>query len=546
MPKYFFKLNQTYLIFFVTLFVAFFDNLTFAKKVLEVYPFSVSNIFFLFSLFFSFLLFLNILLNLVSFKKTVKPILIIFLIFGALIGYFNDTHGTIVNDAMIFNIIKTDLNEMYDLVNLKSLLTMFFLGIVPSLLVFKTEIKESTFKKELVLKLKVIFSSLAIISLLLVSNGKSFASFFREHKPLRYYTNPTFMVYSTGKVISKLLSNKNVPFQTIADDAIIMHDENAPKITIFIVGETARADHFSLNGYRKNTNPLLKNEDVISFSKMYSCGTSTATSVPCMFSKDGRSNFSEIGARNSENVLDILNKTKKVKVLWRDNNSDSKGVAERSNYEDYKNPELNKVCNPECRDEGMLIGLDEVIKNNKGKDIFIVLHQMGSHGPAYYKRYPDQFEIFKPACKTNQIEECHVDEINNSYDNTILYTDYFLSKVIEFLKNYSLNYQTSMFYVSDHGESLGENGLYLHGYPYLLAPDEQIRPASIFWADGIIRKNINWDLLKMTKDIQNSHDFVFHSILGLLDVKTQIYQDDLNLFSAKANNKKLKMLSEKK
>jgi len=239
-----------------------------------------------------------------------------------------------------------------------------------------------------------------------------------------------------------------------------------------------------------------------------------------------RGEFSKDKARTQENLLDVA-KRAGVHVLWRDNNSDSKDVALRVTYQNYKTPENNPVCDEECRDEGMLVGLDEYIRQHPEGDFLIVLHQMGNHGPAYYKRYPKAFEKFTPVCKTNQLEKCTREEINNAYDNAILYTDYFLSKVIDFLKPYSKDFDTAMFYVSDHGESLGENGLYLHGLPYIMAPDEQKHVAAVLWlGDGF---GLDITTLKGKQNQEMSHDYIFHTVLGLLKVKSKVYKQEKDI-----------------
>ena len=300
-----------------------------------------------------------------------------------------------------------------------------------------------------------------------------------------------------------------------------------------VVGEAARADRFSLNGYSKETNPLLKQEkDVINFSNMYSCGTATAESVPCMFSIFDRADYDYKKGKSTENILDVLKNTNKVQILWRDNNSDSKGVALRVDFEDYRTSQTNTICDDvECRDEGMLVGLDEYIKKHKDKDILIVLHQMGNHGPAYYKRYPKEFEKFTPVCKTNQLEQCTQEEVSNAYDNAILYTDYFLSKVINFLKPYSNTHETAMLYMSDHGESLGENGIYLHGLPYFMAPDEQKHISSLIWFGDEFKNDMDMEKLNSYKNKQFSQDNLFHTLLGLFEVETGVYKKDMDILN---------------
>jgi lipid A ethanolaminephosphotransferase len=178
----------------------------------------------------------------------------------------------------------------------------------------------------------------------------------------------------------------------------------------------------------------------------------------------------------------------------------------------------------------MLIGLDKFIEKNKGKDIFIVLHQMGNHGPAYYKRYPKEFEKFTPVCKTNQLEQCTKEELSNAYDNAILYTDYFLSKVINFLKPYGNTHETAMIYLSDHGESLGENGLYLHGMPYFMAPESQTKVGAMMWFGGEdIKEDINVEKLKTYRDKPFSQDYLFSTLLNIFEVDTKLYDKKLDI-----------------
>jgi lipid A ethanolaminephosphotransferase len=250
-----------------------------------------------------------------------------------------------------------------------------------------------------------------------------------------------------------------------------------------------------------------------------------------MFSNLGRQNYSDKEAKSTENVIDVL-KHSGVNVLWRDNNSDSKGVALRVEYHDYKISQNNTLCEDECRDEGMLVGLQKYVDAQKG-DIVIVLHQMGNHGPAYYKRYPKAFEKFTPTCQTNQVEKCSAEEIGNAYDNAILYTDYFLSKTITFLKQNDKNFQTSMIYMADHGESLGEKGLYLHGIPYFMAPEEQTHIGALMWFGSQSKERIDVASLVQRASQEYSHDNLFHTILGVMGVKTALYDRTKDILTYK-------------
>jgi len=525
------NITQIRLIAFVALFFVLFDNVAFFQNVTEVYPFSgFKNIAFVFSLAFILFAFTVLLFTLLSSKYTTKPLLITAVIISSLTNYFMNTYSVVIDDSMIRNTMQTDINESMDLFTFKQFLYIVLLGILPAFMIYKAKIEYGTLKSEMILKAKTILISILVIVITLFSFNKFYTSFFREHKPLRYYTNPTYWIYSIGNYVSKTLDSGPVFLNEIGEDCKIVKDEKEPKeLIIIVVGEAARADRFSLNGYKKETNPLLKKEDIINFSNMYSCGTSTADSVPCMFSFFDKADYSYKKGIQTENILDVLKRTNEIEILWRDNNSDSKGVALRVPYEDYKSPANNTMCDDECRDEGMLVGLNEYIEANKNKNILIVLHQMGNHGPAYYKRYPKEFKIFTPECQTNQLEDCTQDEIGNAYDNAILYTDYFLSKVVNFLKPYSKSHQAAMIYMSDHGESLGENGLYLHGMPYFMAPKEQKHIGAVMWFGDEMKKNIDTAKLKSYSDEAFSHDNLFNTILGLFNVETKIYNDNMDM-----------------
>jgi len=523
------KITQTQLILLTTFFLVAFDNYMFFINLLKTYPLN-ENLWFILSLgmvlFCATLLFLLLL----SSRWTIKPVLIFILLFSSMTNYFMNTYNVVIDDSMIRNAMQTDIHESLDLLSIKQAIYFLFLGLLPSFFIYKVKIIRRSLKKELIAKVKLIGLSLITIAVMVALFSKGYTSFVREHKPLRFTANPLYWVYSTGKYINKTFNNGPIIVKKIGEDAKILKNDR-PKLVIMVVGEAARADHFSLNGYEKDTNPLLeKNKDVINFSNVSSCGTSTAASVPCMFSFYDKENFSYKRGIDTENVLDVLKHTGKVAILWRDNNSDSKGVALRVNYEWYKYPNNNTICiDGECRDVGMLVGLDKFIQKNKGKNILIVLHQMGNHGPAYYKRYPKTFKKFKPVCKTNQLEECSQQEIINAYDNAILYTDYFLDQVIQFLKKYDAKYDTAMIYMSDHGESLGEDGVYLHGLPYFMAPQAQTHIGALMWFGKGMKKEINIDQLKRKSNEKFSQDNLFDILLGIFNVKTSLYNKKMDI-----------------
>ena len=523
--------TQYHLIIATALFFGLFGNTSFFLNVVKVYPLTFANVFFVLSLFIILVSLIIIIFTLFSSKYTTKPLLIITLLTSSFTSYFMATYNVVIDDSMIRNSLQTNLNESMDLFSIELIFYVIFLGLLPSLYIYKRTIKYRSFRKEGFSKLKVIVIATLLITFFLFSFSQFYASFFREHKPLRFYTNPTYWIYSIGKYINQTAKAGPIVVKKIGEDAIVYEQEvDAKELVILVVGEAARADRFSLNGYERNTNPLLSQEkDLVNFENMYSCGTSTAVSVPCMFSVLDKEDYSYEKGMETENILDIFVHTGSIDILWRDNNSDSKGVALRVPYEDYKTPQNNTLCDDECRDEGMLVGLNEYIDAHQGRDILIVLHMMGNHGPAYYKRYTKEFEKFTPVCETNQLEQCSSEDIGNAYDNAILYTDYFLSKVIALLKPYSKTHDTAMFYISDHGESLGENGLYLHGLPYFMAPDTQTHIASMMWLGGAIQKETDLAKLQAYSSKPFSQDNVFHTLLGLFEIHTSLYDKNKDI-----------------
>lgn len=520
------RLTVNQLIGAAALFIVAFDNVAFFRNVVAVYPPGEgNNLLHIVSLAIGATGVLVLLLSLLATRRTIKPLLIVFFITSSILSYFMNTYSVVIDSTMIQNILETNAKESRDLLSLRLFATVFLLGVIPALVVGLIPVQPLPWRMAAISRLKLIGVALLLILTPVAAFSRFYASFFREHKILRHYANPTFAIYSTYKYIRKNSGSAPIAVQPLGEDARIIRKDEKPRLIIVIVGEAARADRLSLNGYERTTNPLLSREEVISYPDVHSCDTSTASSVPCMFSDLTRGEFSGKVAATRENVLDIARRAG-IAVLWRDNNSDSKGVALRVSYEDYKNPDKNTICDDECRDEGMLVGLQEFIDAHND-DILIVLHQMGNHGPAYYRRYPKEFERFIPTCKNNQLERCGPEEINNAYDNAILYTDHFLSRVIELLKNNDQRHATAMLYLSDHGESLGEYGVYLHGMPYALAPEAQKHIAAIAWFGAGFP--IDREILKHESGNPYSHDHLFHTLLGALDIQTESYVADLDI-----------------
>lgn len=501
-------------------FIAFFFNKTFLVKLMyeafdeHNYAVLVSAPFILVLVFVIVLNLFLLMLNRLYFKSLIAFIFIV----SASSSYFIDSFGTIIDKDMLNNMVQTDSMEVFDLMTVKLFIYLLFGAVLPILFVMRYQLSYANFALEIG---KRCISTLVIIGFFLgmyVVLNHSYGAFFRNHKELRMYVNPIYPVASFVKFVRLKLQKKPI-FTAIALDAQRPLSEKK-KLTILIVGETARAESFSLNGYNVPTNPLLDaREDIVSFSHFYSCGTATAVSVPCMFSKFTRTEFDDTKTAY-ENAIDVAQRAG-VRVLWRDNNSGgSKGVADR--VKDVK------YYDGKTFDEVLFEGLQESINEVK-EDTLVVLHQEGSHGPTYFKRYPEAFKKFTPACDTQDLNQCTQQQIINSYNNTILYTDYIINSAIELLKKNEQTYQTTLMYLSDHGESLGEKGVYLHGIPYLIAPDAQKHIPAIVYFGNENREKLN--ALKEKKSEHFSHDNLFHTLLGLFEIRTKEYQASLDMLA---------------
>ena len=481
------------------------------------------------------LLFFLLLLLLASIKPLFKPLLMLILVVAAVVRFFMDTYGVVIDASMIQNLMETDFNEATELFNLKLFLHILFLGVLPAVWVYRTEIQYRPFLSEVLRRLLIIGIAASLLGGTVFTYYKDFSFVLRNNRSLRYLINPNYPVYSFVKYLKDSMQTQAIQVNALGVDAIqnkSWQTRGKKSIVVIVVGETARAENFTLDGYVRETNPRLSKEDIINFPNTHSCGTATAASLPCMFSNLKRSRFSDSDAKQNENLLDVLTHAG-VNILWKDNNSGCKGVCQRVTTENTEILKIPGLCaEGECFDEVMLQGLQSYFDKIENNTV-IVLHQKGSHGPAYYKRHPEGFKVFTPECTNDQVQDCPQADIINAYDNTILYTDYFLAEVIGLLKSNAGKYNTALFYMSDHGESLGENGIYLHGLPYSFAPEEQKHIPFILWLSKDFSDSFGLDTecIKRQRNADYSHDNLFHSVLGMLDIKTSTYEADYDIFS---------------
>ena len=479
---------------------------------------------------------LTSLLSLFNWGKLLKPVLTVFFFSAASGAYFMMSYGIVIDSTMITNVIQTDTKEALDLFNWRMLVSFAILGLLPAWVLWKTPLKSLRIGQQLLGNALLAVLSIAILLASLLAVFQDFSSIMRNHTQLRYLINPLNSYYAIGMVAAKPFQRDNKTLLPVGQDAKLLTAKatDKPPLILLVLGETARMGNFGLNGYDRNTTPELSKENTVSLRGVMSCGTSTATSVPCMFSHLGKEDF-ESRKNNYESLIDVLHHAG-LALLWIDNQSGCKGVCERvpqALTKELKHPSLCK--GGECFDEIMLHQLDERIQalpaERRAKGVVVVMHQMGSHGPAYYKRVPDTFKKFQPECKSNALQECSREQVVNSFDNTILYTDHVLSQAIQWLKKSNATHATAMLYVSDHGESLGENNLYLHGLPYRVAPDVQKRVPWISWWSQQFetQTGLSSACLKKKTNAPLTHDNYFHSVLGMVGVSTEVYQAKLDV-----------------
>ncbi|VVP22556.1 phosphoethanolamine transferase [Pseudomonas fluorescens] len=478
----------------------------------------------------------NIVLTFVAFRRVLKPVLTLMFLISAGVAYFMSQYGVLIDAGMLRNFAETNVTEVRDLLSFKLLAYIVFLGVLPSWLLWKVPVDYRRWHRELFSKVIVSFASVAVIGGVALANYQGLSSLFRNHHELRLMLVPSNYIGAAAGYLREQVASAQQPFVKIGEDAqrdVALQNHPRKSLTVLVVGESARAENFGILGYDRDTTPTLDKEaGLIAFTDVHSCGTETAVSVPCMFSNMGRKNYDASKAKNEEGLLDVL-KRAGIDVIWRDNQSGCKDTCNRVTVQDVSNLKDPTLCaNSECRDEILLQGLQGFI-DHLDKDTVLVLHQMGSHGPEYFKRYPKEYEHFTPVCESNALNNCSRESIVNGYDNTLVYTDHVLSSLIDVLRSNQDKVDTAMLYLSDHGESLGEYNLFLHGTPYMLAPEQQKHVAMLAWFSDSYQKSYSVDThcLQMSRDKPLSQDNLFHSMLGLLEVHSSVYQQDLDMFA---------------
>jgi lipid A ethanolaminephosphotransferase len=477
-----------------------------------------------------------VLLAPVSNRWTVRPLLTVIVIASAATVYFMRTYAVMMDPTMIQNILKTDAHEAKELVSWAMVSSVLLWSAVPLAFIWWVRIEHDPWLRSVLVRAGTMAGALVVAALSILLVSRDFASLMRNQREIRYLITPGNYLWGLTASAIRGAQSANAPREPVGTDARITRIAMAPqkpRVFVLVVGETARAANFSLMGsYARSTTPELARLDVVAFRKVTSCGTSTEVSVPCMFSQWGRQDYDERRIRNAEGLLDVLARAGYA-VKWFDNQSGCKGVCQGAGveYEKIAPSSAPDLCTgDECHD-GILVRRLQAELTHIQKNTVIVLHMMGNHGPAYYRRYPPEFRRFTPDCATAELRTCSREQVVNAYDNAVLYTDHVLAGLVTTLAS-APGFDTALMYVSDHGESLGENGLYLHGLPYSIAPDTQTHVPMIAWLSPSFAADHDVDTRCVRKKSGDalSHDNLFHSVLGLLDVQTRVYKPARDIF----------------
>ena len=475
-------------------------------------------------------------ISLLAVRRIQKPVLIALLITAGVTSYYVDVLGVVVDRDMIQNAMTTTFAESKHLITMQFISRVALYGVLPSLLVLWVRIRRASVGRALVGYGVVGVLSVALLVGLLFTNLKAYSTVLRADKELMGSVQPLAPMGGALRYAKMMLKSTQIVVEPTGRDAKpgpFLAKADKPVLMVIVAGETGRAQNWSLGGYERDTNPELAKRDIIYYPNTTSCGTATATSLPCMFSPLTMAEYSYEGGLSNENLLDVLMHAG-FDVEWWDNNTGDKNIGDRLPVRPrtMKAEDGAEFCFPECIDAVFLKDLQEKA-DTITKNTAIVLHQIGSHGPSYWLRYPPERELFKPSCQTPELTECSTEEIVNAYDNTIAYTDFFLAQVIDQL-DASDRVIPAVYYVSDHGESLGEGGLYLHGTPYFMAPEYQTRVPMVLWMSQRFRDSLGVDAgcLKAKAADPVSHDNMFSTVLGMVDVTTTAKDKALDLAGA--------------
>ena len=475
----------------------------------------------------------GLLLGLLVWRWNARIVLGTLLLAALAAAHYMDRYHIYFDVDMLRNVLATDPKEAGELLTL-SLLWPLALAVVPGWVLWRVRLLRRRLPQALRRRALLLATAVGMVASGVLLASQDLTPLLRAHREIRYLATPANLLVGLPRALRQADPGHRAPRLPLGTDAraIVRDPGSRPRLLVIVVGETVRAANWGLDGYARQTTPELARIGVVNFPDMRSCGTATEVSLPCMFSPWGRRDYDQARIRAHQSLLHVLEHAG-IATLWRDNQSGCKGVCEGleiDRLDDAADPAL--CANGRCMDEILLERLAERARARPG-DRVLVLHPLGNHGPSYFQRYPPAFRRYQPTCDTPDLGGCSRQQIVNSYDNAVLYTDHFLARTIQALGRMD-DYDTAMIYLSDHGESLGEKGLYLHGMPWAIAPEQQVRVPMAMWFSAGFSAARKLDLACLRERARRpaDHDNLFASVLGLMQVRTSLYERDLDLFAA--------------
>ena len=442
--------------------------------------------------------------------------------------YFMLSYGIEFDRAMIDSILNTDQREATELWHPKALFYLVAFGALPAALMFSAEIQMSRWYWRIggaVALLAALTAWLFATSFIWLWLDLYASQMGRKVLPWSYLT-------ATGRHYLRTALDTRV--QSALPDAVFISENSSGKdVVVLVIGEAVRAENFAYYGYKRDTNPFTSAKGVQALPAGRSCSTHTRGSAACILTHEGRNANAWTGHEPLPSYLTRHG----VETIFRSNNTGVPPlmVDRRETAREIADNCKETNCPTGKLDDSLNWGLAELLRKSEARRIFALIHQTGSHGPAYWTKYPAEFEHFTPVCETVQLVDCTREQLFNAYDNTLRYTDSLLADLIDQLESLE-DTNAVLIYVPDHGQSLGENGFFTHGSPQVIAPDEQrIIPFLVWMSDGF-RESRGIGEAGLAIDQGFPHDFPFHSVMGAFGMRSEVYKPEFDIFDLGQRN----------
>lgn len=438
-----------------------------------------------------------------------KCVLAFTMVGNAVMLYFVNSFEVLITRSMMANVFNTQYSEASSFFSWVLVGYVVLLGIPPCIYIFIRRTDQGSWRRFL----GSIGIAVATIVALLFANMGNMLWIDRNSTELGSLIAPWSYVVNTVRYYNKQ-KKKNVKEIMLPDGRVVTESRD---VCVLIIGESARRDHFRYYGYARDTNPYTAGDSLTALPAV-AAATNTISAVRAMLQPEQTDKLYEI----LPNYLYRLG----VEVAWRTSNW-GEPPTHFTNYVKKKQlQERYPDAEQKAYDGILLCGLEDEIRACENAKQFVVLHTYTNHGPTYCNNYPPQFEVFKPVCKTVEMAHANRRELVNAYDNSIIYTDYLVHSVISMLRDMP-DRRSCVIFMSDHGESLGENNLYMHGVPLFMAPKEQTEIPFLVWTSDTTMN------VKPTQTVEQYS--IYHSVLDFLGIDSPVLKPAMSVFSRTRN-----------